>query len=569
MSFTSRRGFLKGAVVGAGLLLHTSARAAAEGRTRRKAKSGLRADVVIAGGSLGGCAAALACLRNGLSVILTEETDWIGGQLTSQGVPPDEHQWIEAHGCTRAYRDMRNRVRDYYRAHYPLTEEARKRDKLNPGDGTVSRLCHEPRVALAVLEGLLAPYQSAGRLQLLLEHEVVAAEVDGDKVRGVIARDLRTGNEVAFTAPFFLDATELGDLLPLTNTEFVVGAEAASDTGELHAARKRDPKNQQAFTICFALDYDPNAEHVIEKPKNYEFWQKFEPKLTPPWPGRLLDLTYTHPPTLKPRALGFNPLGPTPGAVNLWLYRRILNKNNFTPGAYVGDISLVNWPQNDYLLGNLVGVSKREQQKHIAQGRELSLALVYWLQTECPRPDGGTGWPGLRLRGDVMGTRDVAKYPYVRESRRAKTEFTVLEQHIGTESLAQLTGKPVAEVRAQEFSDSVGVGSYPIDLHPTSTGDNYIDFPTKPFQIPLGALLPVRMENLIPACKNIGTTHVTNGCYRLHPVEWNIGESAGLLAAFALRKKTDPRAVRANPQLLNEFQDWIRSQGVETHWPKS
>src|SRR5690554_5452708 len=57
----------------------------------------LSADVVIAGGGLGGCAAAFAALRNNLTVILTEETDWLGGQLTSQGVPPDEHSWIESH----------------------------------------------------------------------------------------------------------------------------------------------------------------------------------------------------------------------------------------------------------------------------------------------------------------------------------------------------------------------------------------------------------------------------------------------------------------------------------------
>ena len=173
----------------------------------------------------------------------------------------------------------------------------------------------------------------------------------------------------------------------------------------------------------------------------------------------------------------------------------------------------------------------------------------------------------MRLRGDVMGTADVAKYPYVREARRIRAEFTVLEQHVGLEARARETGQPPAEVGAAEFADSVGVGMYQIDLHPSSGGDNYIDFQARPFQIPLGALLPVRTENLIPACKNIGTTHVTNGCYRLHPVEWNIGEAAGLLVAFAARKKVPPRAVRSKAELLGEFQDWIRSQGVETAWP--
>jgi hypothetical protein len=122
-------------------------------------------------------------------------------------------------------------------------------------------------------------------------------------------------------------------------------------------------------------------------------------------------------------------------------------------------------------------------------------------------------------------------------------------------------------LRAIEYPDSVGVGSYRIDLHPSSAGDNYIDVASLPFQIPLGALLPVRMENLIPACKNIGTTHVTNGCYRLHPVEWNIGEAAGALVAFATARRTSPRAVRDTPSLLADYPARLREQGVELRWP--
>src|SRR5450755_2472581 len=114
------------------------------------APSGAHCDVAVIGASVGGCAAALAALRNGMRVVLTEETDWIGGQLTSQGVPPDEHPWIEQFGCTRSYRDYRNAVRQYYRDHYPLTEDARHRPNFNPGDGSVSKLTHEPKVSLAV-----------------------------------------------------------------------------------------------------------------------------------------------------------------------------------------------------------------------------------------------------------------------------------------------------------------------------------------------------------------------------------------------------------------------------------
>jgi len=524
----------------------------------------LSADLVIAGGGLGGCAAALSALRNGLTVILFEETDWVGGQITTQGVPPDEHQWIETHGATKSYRDFRTGVRQYYIRNYPLTNEARNRQYLNPGDGSVSRICHEPRVALAVLYEMLNPYISSGKLTLLFDCKAVGADVDGDKVRALKVVNVRTKSERMLTAPYFVDATELGDLLPLTGTEFRTGSESRSETNELHAPEKADPNNQQAFTVCFALEYDKFGNHIIDKPAEYDFWRDYVPEITPPWSGRLLSLSYSNPSTLEPKTLGFHPEGISTGdALNLWNYRRIINKNNFIQGSYLSDITIVNWPQNDYLLGNL-DQSEAEFKKHVARAKQLNLSLLYWLQTEAPRPDGGQGWQGLRLCNDIMGTADgMAKYPYVREARRIKALFTVLEEHVGKENRMQVSGKSTAA----DFSDSVGVGYYHIDLHPSTGGNNYIDFPSLPYQIPLGALIPQRMENLLPACKNIGTTHITNGCYRLHPTEWNIGESVGMLACFALQKKTTPHAIRENANLLADFQKMIQAQGVEIRWP--
>ena len=98
----SRRTFLKTAA----LLPFTFASVLRADGPRAKE---LRADIVIVGGSVGGCAAALAAARSGRQVILTEETDWIGGQLTSQAVPPDEHPWIESFGATRLYRRTESR----------------------------------------------------------------------------------------------------------------------------------------------------------------------------------------------------------------------------------------------------------------------------------------------------------------------------------------------------------------------------------------------------------------------------------------------------------------------------
>src|SRR5215210_5792310 len=105
----------------------------------------IKTDILIVGGGVGGCAAALAAAKSGLRVVLTEESDWIGGQLTSQATPPDEHGWIERCGCTRSYRRMRDAVRNYYKTHRPLTAKARANPFLNPGDGWVSPLCAEPK----------------------------------------------------------------------------------------------------------------------------------------------------------------------------------------------------------------------------------------------------------------------------------------------------------------------------------------------------------------------------------------------------------------------------------------
>jgi hypothetical protein len=167
-----------------------------------------------------------------------------------------------------------------------------------------------------------------------------------------------------------------------------------------------------------------------------------------------------------------------------------------------------------------------------------------------------------------MGTHDgMAKYPYIREARRIKATFTVLEEHVGAENRKMVAGEEAGK-RAADFHDSVGIGYYHIDLHPSSRGNNYIDFSSLPFEIPLGSLLPQRVNNLLPANKNIGTTHITNGCYRLHPVEWSIGEAVGCLIAFAGKKKVPFRAVREDKSLLADFQREIARQGIETKWPR-
>lgn len=518
----------------------------------------LAADLVIIGGGLGGCAAALAAARRGLRVIMTEQTEWIGGQLTQQAVPPDENAWIETIGGTRSYLTLRSGMRDYYRTQTPLTARARANVRLNPGNCWVSRIGCEPRVALAVIEAMLAPYVHSGQLRILREHTAVAADVHRDRVQAVRVRHGDTAHDVVLHAPFFADATELGDLLPLTRTEYVTGAESVAQTGEPHAKRDAEPDNVQAFTMCFALEYRPGEHHVIDRPSDYAHWRDLAIPAADGVTYRLL--SFDEPAN---RRIGFDPERRT----GYWSYRRVIDRDLFAPqptvdARYRHDVSIINWGLNDYSFGSLIDVAPATAQQQIARAKEQGLALLYWLQTAAPRPDGGAGWPGLRLRPDIMGTDDgFAKYPYIRESRRVAAEFTVREQHVTAAARPDAT-------HAAAFPDSVGIGHYSMDLHRTTRGDYGRYGTTLPFQIPLGALLPTRMENLLPACKNLGVTHLTNGCYRLHPIEWNIGESVGSLVAFCLARRCLPRAVRRQERLLRDFQRELERDGVPQHWPR-
>jgi hypothetical protein len=529
------------------------ARAATAATATARAARERKAEIVIVGGSFGGVAAALAAARMGRTVILTEETDWIGGQATTQAVPLDEHPWMEKFGRTRTYAAFRDGVRAYYRRHYPLAAAARQDPLLNPGAAWVSKLSFEPRVGLAVLYEMLAPHLAAGRITILTRHRPVAVAMEGDCARAVTVRDERNGVDLTLSAPYLLDATELGELLELGGVESVVGAESQAETGEVNALEgAADPRDQMAFTHIAVLDYLPGEEHVIERPFDYERWRSH---------FRLRDLFGVT------RDYYGEPTRPGAYRVSPWNFRRLLCAGNFESGAFPSDLTSVMWI-NEYRRGVLLGVSPEERRRSFEEARRFTLSGLHWLQTEAPDPaTGRQGFPGLRLRGDALGSSDgLAQYPYIRESRRIRAEFTILEQHFRND-------QPFAKDGPVKYADSVGLSGYRIDIHKPAkrgqqgsmTASNHGKHWVQ--QIPLGALLPVRVENLLPACKNLGVTAVTNGSFRLHPSEWNIGEAAGALAAFCLARGLRPQQVRRTPAHLADFQRELVRLGVELDWP--
>ena len=345
--------------------------------------------------------------------MLSEPTDWIGGQLTSQAVPPDEHPWIET---PRLHRDATARCATASARTTASTSRSPPRRaavaELNPGACFVSRLGHEPRVALAVLEAMLP-----AAVDLRLEHAPVAAEVEGDRVVAVTLRG--GGEDTVVVADWFLDASETGELLPLCGRRARHRLRVAGD--DRRAARAgRAPAGQPAAGHASASPSTTSRARTTRSrgpPRYAEFAPRFswvapDPQTNRPVARRLE-------PNPDEDALAIGPDFSDPELdKDLWRFRRIAARGLFAPGAYRSDITLVNWPQIDYpdevvLDGRAAGA------------RELSLSFLHWMQTE-------GGFPGLRLRGDVVGdTPDgLAKHAYIREARRLRAVTTVVEQDI-------------------------------------------------------------------------------------------------------------------------------------------
>ncbi len=506
-------------------------------------------DVLVVGGGTGGVAAGLVAARGGCSVCLVEETDWLGGQLTSQGVAAlDEHPHIEAFGGTAGYYRLRRVLRDYYRT---VSEAAATRPDFNPGDCWVTKLAFEPAIAAKILKDLI---DQAGRVTTYLRAKAAGVTVENDVIKSVLAVSLVGPETWRFHPKIVLDATDLGDLLPLSGAEYRRGAESIRETGEPHA-QPEAAKLQcvQSCTYTFALEQRPRHEcHVIPRPERYEYFRDRQPySLT-------IDVHGGEIYSEDSGRLSYTLYETMPGTKgSLWTYRRLIAAHQFA-GHFPTDVTMINWPGNDYRDASLIDRSATEIAAALQDAKRVSLGFLHWLQTEAPANRERVGAPELRLRPDIMGTGDgLSKHPYIREGRRIRAVKTIVEQEVSAE---QQRGP-----RAEHFMDSVGIGWYPIDIHPVA-GEVGVSCRTRPFQIPLGALLPVRITNLIAASKNIGTTHITNGCYRLHPVEWSIGEAAGSLAVFAIRHRLMPRSVREDASNLKSFQISLLSEGIPLAW---
>jgi hypothetical protein len=506
--------------------------------------STLQAQIAVVGASLGGVLAAWRAAQAGCTVVLTAQHAWIGGQLTAQAVPPDEHPYIERGGASASYRQFRQDMRTLYRAMPGFKDKATLTPGSNPGDGWVSRLCIEPVHAARWFEKLLWPEVNAGRLLLVRGATPVSVErqdrADTPHITSVRLQ-LHDRTHVTLFADVFLDASDTGELLALAQLPYRVGKEGAAEFGEPDAPAQADALDQQPITHVLALRQLAKPGPISHQPAAYERWRSHRL----PQHNHLL-----FSPGMAGRERGSSatlPFTGTGATLDWWRYRRIVSSAQWADAR--ADVTLVNWAQNDHALHPLIDGPLAPEQV-LAEARELSFCLLHWLQTEAPRSDGkGHGYPEWQPATDMLGTADgLAQQAYVRESRRIKGRSTLTQKDL----LAPPTGR----------ADAVGIGWYNLDIHPTCVSGHGVNASVHPFELPLGAFIPADGANLIPACKNLSVTHLANACTRVHPVEWLAGEVAGLLAAQVVAEGWPDNAAQAA-----RLQASLTQAGIPLHWP--
>ena len=300
------------------------------------------------------------------------------------------------------------------------------------------RLTHEPRVSLAVLEEMLAPYVSSGRVGHADRPPSGAADVERDRIRAVSVQgeSLHT-----IHAAYFLDATEQGDLLPLARAEYTTGAESRKQTGEPHAPAKAAPATSRASPFVSRWTTCQAKTTLSTSPQSTTSGATTSPKLRPPWPGKLLSWTMSNPVTLEDRELHFDPtLEPQPrGALNLWLYRRIADKQNFAPGTYAERYHTGELAAERLLAGQYQRGERRGSGASSAT-REATQPVAALLDA-----DRGPGMEGAAVASGCRGTEDgLAQYPYIRESRRIRGGVHGAGTACGTEKPRKEPGESFA-----------------------------------------------------------------------------------------------------------------------------
>jgi hypothetical protein len=511
-------------------------------------------DVIVVGAGPGGIGAALQASRQGRTVALLEETAHVGGQFLTV-TSMDEGGTGLSTREDGLYKEFVDRLKAFYGSR-----------PLGTCYLTAGSVCYEPAVGEQVLRAMLATRQGTGLPRFLLSTGTRVVSVQKDAANKVTG--LTTADGTVWTSRIVIDATEYGDLMRLAGVAYRVGNskwEPGSGVEPTPTACVQD----ETYTLTMRK-YDSFAS----MPLGLDVRSLGAP-------GSDYASVRTNRFATKVQNTGTNcTFGGYPWSFATHNgYRGVPDRNNatFYNGTQCPSITktMVNLA-NDYPgTGDSTGFpvaaieNPTERVRHECLARLRTLQFMYYVQSSTTGTPAGLGqpWTVVDEGYGAPAACDTAiipaayrpmdqlfpQLPYVREARRM----------IG---VTTLTGKQIARTgpskdsryqysAAQEFPTSLAVGHYAVDLHGCTTTAtleadlNEVEtdvppgFRNGPFQIPFGAFIPRNVDGFLVAEKNLSVSRLGNGAIRLQPISLLTGQAAGTLAALAIERGVQPRAV--------------------------
>lgn len=438
-------------------------------------------DVLIIGGGASGVTAGIQSARMGAATLIVEETEWLGGMLTSAGVSAVDGNYDLPAGL---FGEFREHLADYYGG----------LDSLKTG--WVSAVLFEPSVGNKIFHEMVDAEKN-----LKVWHNATLVKLEREKDVWIAQIQMKDNTIKKIHAKILIDGTELGDIAKMCGVKYDIGMESRHDTKEDIAPEEKNNIVQDITYVAILKDYGKDV--TIPCPEGYN-------------KGEFACACASH--------VCITPKEPD----RVWSKDMMITYGKLPNNKY-----MINWPieGNDYYV-NLIEMTREEREEALKYAKHYTMCFVYFLQHEL-------GFNTLGLADDEYPTADKLPFiPYHRESRRIHGLVRFDLNH-ACEPFRQ--SQPL--YRTCIAVGNYPVDHHHTRYHGYEELPNLYFHPIPSYGLPLGTLIPKDVEGLIVAEKSISVSNIINGTTRLQPMVMQIGQAAGALAALAVKEGKNIREV--------------------------